>query len=87
MKDCPVTNGHIAPDCCWKPGAGMDDAIVLDIRPVTYDNPVFVGPDDRAKPDPDILANGYFANYRRVGRTPEKRSHDLRIHTHNTIGT
>ncbi len=79
--------GYIAPYCRWETRAGMDDTVVLDIRPVTDDNPVLVGPDDRPKPDPDIPANGYFTNYCRIGSTPERSALGLRIHTHNTIGT
>src|SRR5208337_5015240 len=54
MEDRPVPYGYVTPERGREPGAGMDNAVVLDVRPVADGDPVFVGPDDRAKPDTDI---------------------------------
>src|SRR5580693_5189935 len=50
---------------------GVNDAQVLDVRVLAYDDPVIVAAKNGAKPDAGVLEEAHAADENGVGRDPE----------------
>jgi len=64
----------------------MDDAIILDIGPVSNRDPIPVSPDNRAKPDTNLFSEQNIADNCCIGGHEKRLAGDLVIHMHNNIG-
>src|SRR5512136_3120820 len=56
VQDRTVAYGDLSAQGYRKTPAGMHNAVVLDVRPVANDDPVFVGPHNSPEPDPHLLS-------------------------------
>jgi hypothetical protein len=64
----------------------MHNTIILDVRPVSYDDAILVRPDNSAKPDTYLFSESDAPDYGSIIRFEQGRAGDLSIHMHNNIG-
>jgi hypothetical protein len=86
MQDRPMAYRDISTDSDRETFAGMHHTVVLNIRPVTDYDPVLIGPDNCAKPDPDLLPDRNIPYDSGISGSKKRHAGDLNIHTHNNIG-